>query len=160
LILYHGSNVEVRRPKPLKKPRQLDFGAGFYTTSDLNQGGRWAKRTSWRLGEPNSVVSVYELRDDQILDLRTLRFGIPDRDWLRFIVTNRKGLPILDSWDLSIGPVANDQTASVIDLFLDGMYDEDEAIRRLLPQKLKDQITFKTNTAIQLLEWKEAILCE
>lgn len=160
MILYHGSNVEVRRPKLLKKPRQLDFGAGFYTTSDLNQGGRWAKRTSWRLGEPNSVVSVYELRDDQILDLRTLRFKIPDQGWLRFIVANRKGLPILDSWDLIIGPVANDQTASVIDLFLDGMYDEDEAIRRLLPQKSKDQITFKTNTAIQLLEWKEAILCE
>lgn len=93
-------------------------------------------------------------------DLRTLRFKNPDQGWLRFIVANRKGLPILDSWDLIIGPVANDQTASVIDLFLDGMYDEDEAIRRLLPQKLKDQITFKTNTAIQLLEWKEAILCE
>ena len=97
MILYHGSNVEVRRPKLLKKQRQLDFGAGFYTTSDLNQAVRWAKRTSWRLGEPNSVVSVYELRDDKILDLRTLRFGIPDRDWLRFIVANRKGLPILDS---------------------------------------------------------------
>lgn len=58
-------------------------------------------------------------------------------------------------WDIIVGPVANDQTASVIDLFLDGMYDEQEAIRRLLPQKLKDQYAFKTARAIHLLRCKE-----
>ena len=37
------------------------------------------------------------------------------------------------------------------------LYDEEEAIRRLLPQKLKDQYTFKTAEAISLLQCKEVI---
>lgn len=37
------------------------------------------------------------------------------------------------------------------------MYDEDETIKRLLPQKLKDQYTFKTPEAIMLLRYKEVI---
>ncbi len=39
----------------------------------------------------------------------------------------------------------------VVDLFLDGMYDAEETIKRLLPQKLKDQYTFKTDAAIASL---------
>ena len=35
MILYHGSNVEVSEPKLLKVQRTLDFGKGFYTTTDL-----------------------------------------------------------------------------------------------------------------------------
>ena len=37
MVLYHGSNVEVRDPRLLKTQRDLDFGKGFYTTSDLEQ---------------------------------------------------------------------------------------------------------------------------
>ena len=55
------------------------------------------------------------------------------------------------------GPVANDQTMPVIDLYLNGMYDIDEAIKRLLPQRLKDQYVFKTTKAISLLECREVI---
>lgn len=35
MILYHGSNVEVTRPRLIPSKRLLDFGAGFYLTSDL-----------------------------------------------------------------------------------------------------------------------------
>lgn len=44
MILYHGSNVEVREPKLLKIQRDLDFGKGFYTTSDFEQARTWALR--------------------------------------------------------------------------------------------------------------------
>jgi hypothetical protein len=37
------------------------------------------------------------------------------------------------------------------------MYDEEEAIKRFLKQKLKDQFTFKTEAAIKLLKYKEVI---
>ena len=37
MILYHGSNVIVREPPLLKIRRDLDFGKGFYTTSDFQQ---------------------------------------------------------------------------------------------------------------------------
>ena len=69
MTLYHGSNVEVREPKLLKMQRELDFGKGFYTTSDLKQATNWAQRTAKRRGTGNPIVSVYEI-DDR--DLNTL----------------------------------------------------------------------------------------
>ena len=157
MILYHGSNVIVREPRLLKVQRELDFGKGFYTTSDLEQAKKWAKRTALRLRQKNGYVSVYEIDDQAMSMLRILRFEKPDADWLRFIVENRMGKMLPPEWDIIVGPVANDQTAPVIDLFLSGMYDEEEAIKRLLPQKLKDQYTFKTAEAIMLLRFKEEI---
>ena len=157
MILFHGSNVEVREPRMLKIQRDLDFGRGFYTTSDFEQASKWAKRTAMRLGQHQAFVSVYKVDEEKLLSLRILRFDRPDRDWLRFVAANRKGGAPTDQWDLICGPVADDQTMPVIDLFLDGMYDEDEAIKRLLPQKLKDQYTFKTSKAILLLQCKEVI---
>ena len=110
-----------------------------------------------RLGQHQAFVSVYKVDEEKLLSLRILRFDRPDRDWLLFVAANRKGGAPTDQWDLICGPVADDQTMPVIDLFLDGMYDEDEAIKRLLPQKLKDQYTFKTSKAILLLQCKEVI---
>ena len=157
MILYHGSNVAVEEPRLLKIQRDLDFGKGFYTTSDLDQATKWARRTALRLRLTESFVSVYEIDDEAMGKLRILKFDSPNADWLRFVAENRKGHPVPQEWDIIAGPVANDQTAPVIDLFLDGMYDEQEAIRRLLPQKLRDQYTFKTPTAINLLRCKEVL---
>ena len=157
MVLYHGSNVEVREPRLLKIQRDLDFGKGFYTTSDLDQASKWAKRTAMRMRQLEALVSVYDVNEEKLLSLRVLRFDRPDQEWLRFVAANRKGTAPVDQWDLVCGPVATDQTMPVIDLFLDGMYDEDEAIKRLLPQKLKDQFTFKTLEAIRLLQCKEVI---
>ena len=89
--------------------------------------------------------------------LNILKFAKSDVEWLRFVVKNRKGQIIENNYDIIIGSVADDQTAPVIDLFLDGMYDEEEAIKRLLPQKLKDQYVFKTEKAIKSLCFKEVI---
>jgi hypothetical protein len=32
--IYHGSNVIVEKPKIMQSERMLDFGTGFYTTSN------------------------------------------------------------------------------------------------------------------------------
>lgn len=157
MILYHGSNVPVEEPRLLKIQRDLDFGKGFYTTSDLDQATKWARRTALRLRQKESFVSVYEIDEGDMGKLRVLRFDSPNADWLRFVAANRKGRPVAQEWDIIAGPVANDQTAPVIDLYLDGMYDEQEAIRRLLPQKLRDQYTFKTAEAIGMLHCREVI---
>jgi hypothetical protein len=157
MILYHGSNVEVKEPILLKVQRELDFGKGFYTTSDLEQAARWAWRTAKRRGESNAFVTVYEVNEDELKNIRLLSFDSPNVEWLNFVVKNRKGEYIAGDWDVISGPVADDQTAQVIDLYLDGLYDEEEAIRRFLTQKLKDQYTFKTLEAINLLKYKEVI---
>lgn len=37
MILYHGSNVVVEKPKLVPQNRFLDFGYGFYTTTNKEQ---------------------------------------------------------------------------------------------------------------------------
>ena len=37
MILYHGSNVEVKEPRILEPSHALDFGPGFYTTLNRDQ---------------------------------------------------------------------------------------------------------------------------
>lgn len=157
MILYHGSNVEVKEPILLKVQRELDFGKGFYTTSDMEQAARWAWRTAKRRGESNAFVTVYEVNEDELKNIRLLSFDSPNVEWLNFVVKNRKGEYIAGNWDIISGPVADDQTAQVIDLYLEGAYDEEEAIRRFLTQRLKDQYAFKTNEALKLLIFKEVI---
>lgn len=58
MILYHGSNVEVREPRILKSDRMLDFGTGFYVTSSFEQADRWANRTTLRRGTGVPVITV------------------------------------------------------------------------------------------------------
>ena len=157
MILYHGSNVEVKEPILLKVQRELDFGRGFYTTSDLEQAIRWAERTAKRRGESSAFVTVYEVNEDELKNIRLLSFDSPNVEWLNLVVKNRKGEYIAENWDIISGPVADDQTAQVIDLYLEGAYDEEEAIRRFLTQRLKDQYAFKTNEALKLLIFKEVI---
>ena len=37
MIIYHGSNLTVETPKILVPNRYLDFGTGFYTTTNFDQ---------------------------------------------------------------------------------------------------------------------------
>ena len=157
MILYHGSSVPVPEPRLITNQRELDFGRGFYTTSDLEQASKWAKRTAKRLKQTEGYVSVYEIDETQFSRFAVLRFAKSERDWLKFVAANRRGESVGTEWDVIAGPVANDQTMPVLALYLDGMYDEDETIKRLLPQKLKDQYTFKTEKAIHLLSFIEVI---
>ena len=157
MLLYHGSNVIVRKPIMLRSDRKLDFGSGFYVTSSFDQAKRWADLTAKRRGKGAGCVTVYEFDEIAARNLCILEFENPSVQWLRFVSANRKGTSEPDQYDIVIGPVANDRTMPVISLYFAGIYDEDEAIKRLLPQKLKDQYAFKTQEALNALSYKEVI---
>lgn len=156
MTLFHGSNIEIQAPKLLKVQRALDFGRGFYTTSDFMQAKKWAERTARIRGCGEAVVSCYEFDGEPPDELRILRFSAPDSEWLNYVAKNRKNSNAADDYDLVIGPVADDQTFPTILLYLDGYLNAESAVRQLLPQKLKDQYTFKTERALSLLQFREA----
>lgn len=155
--LYHGSNIAVQNPQILESDRKLDFGTGFYLTSNLEQAERWAKLTQARRENGTATVSVFEA-DEKILNtLNVLHFQKADKSWLEFVTQNRKNVAQQnDSYDVVIGPVANDRTMPVISLYFSGIYDADETVKRLLPQKLNDQYTFKTKKSLIALNFIEA----
>lgn len=156
MILYHGSNVEVKQPHLLAAQRPLDFGPGFYTTSDIDQASKWAERTARIRNSGIPVVTTFEVDEGSFSELKILSFESADKEWLHLVAANRRQQADVSDWDIISGPVANDQTMPTLMLFLDGFLTEDETIARLLPQKLKDQFAFKTNAALAALHCVEA----
>ncbi len=155
--LYHGSNVVVRNPQILQTDRRLDFGTGFYLTSSFEQASRWAQLTTQRRGYGKETVSVFLFDESIAGELSILRFEKAEREWLEYVTANRKNEKIdNDNYDIVSGPVANDRTMPVISLFFSGIYDIEETIRRLLPQKLHDQYAFKTEKSLTALKFLEA----
>ena len=159
MLLYHGSNVEVREPKLLNSKRALDFGQWFYLTSDYNQASKWAANITFRRQCGSPIVSVFSFDFAKTENLKYLSFDKPNSEWLNFVASNRKKVYQGEIYDIVHGPVANDNTMPVINMYFSGFYDEDETVKRLLPQKLKDQFAFKTEQAINELIFKEVILC-
>ncbi|MBQ7721833.1 MAG: DUF3990 domain-containing protein [Kiritimatiellae bacterium] len=157
MLLYHGSNVVVEQPRLLERTRALDFGAGFYLTSDSEQATRWARTTVLRREGGVASVSVFEVEETAMELLKVIRFDCPNANWLRFVSRNRNERVDDSGVDVVIGPVANDNTMPVLNLYFKGAYTEEEALRRLVSQKLKDQYAMKTEAAIAVLRFKEVV---
>lgn len=85
-----------------------------------------------------------------------MTFTGPDALWLRYVTRNRTEDFDELKIDLVVGPVATDNTMPVLNLYFKGAYSEEEALRRLLPQRLCNQFAFKTQAAIALLHFVEA----
>lgn len=157
LLLYHGSNVRVDAPRLVPSRRLLDFGPGFYLTSDMGQARRWAARTAGRRGTGEALVSVFAVDRDALSALDVLTFAKADASWLRYVAANRTGRPVDGAPDVVSGPVADDQAVRTINNYLKGYFSEAIALQLLLPQKLKDQYAFKTDRALALLRFRELI---
>ena len=155
--LYHGSLVTVKKPSVLKGRNTVDFGKGFYTTTSFEQAQKWADLKRKRSGVSRAVVSVYEAPDD-LLNGRyaTLNFTGPTKDWLDFVVNNRKGQGD-GHYDLTMGPVANDQLYATIRLYEQGVVTADAAIEMLKAHVLFDQLAFHNQVAADELFFVEAV---
>lgn len=157
MILYHGSNVEVREPKLSYSRTSLDFGAGFYTTTDLEQAKKWAKRVAQIRNGGKPEVSVFETDEKSWSDLSVLNFASADKDWLSLVVKYRTGQRIDEKFDVISGPVANDRTVNVINQYIAGTFSEDIALQLLLPMQFSNQYAIKTEKAVSAIIWKETI---
>lgn len=155
MLLYHGSNVEVSEPRIIVTSRTLDFGAGFYTTSDLGQARRWAELQTRRRGSGSVTVSVFEYDGSASQRLSVRNFSGASAEWLDFVSENRKATFRGKKYDIAIGPVANDNTMPVISDYMSGAIDRETAIVLLRPQKLTDQYVFLTAAGLGFLHYVE-----
>lgn len=148
--IYHGSDVVVKEPKILQSNRLLDFGIGFYTTSNKEQATRWAEKVSLRNNTGEKFLSIYNFDIEKAKkELNIIEFTQPDEKWLEFITANRRGKEILEEYDIIIGPVADDNVYLTVKLFETGVLDKEEALKRLKVEKLFNQILFHTNKSLR-----------
>jgi len=152
MTLYHGSYTRVPEPNILSPVHMVDFGMGFYTTTDREQAVKFTGKFA-KVGK-DRVVNIYEYNEIAARDALSIqKHSSADVDWLRYVVANRMGRGVDRDFDIVAGPIADDFVYSVIDNFELGVYTEDEAIERFLTYRLTDQVVFKTEKSLGYLKY-------
>lgn len=154
--LYHGSADIITSPEIRQSQRTLDYGSGFYTTTDFEQAAHWARR---RLSPNNgkAYVSVFEADINVIRNANTLWFDVPDEAWVDFVHANRNDISFKHSFDFVYGPVANDRVYAQFALFEAGLISKQTLIQELKTYRLIDQILFHTSKSLEVLTFVESI---
>ena len=153
MILYHGSNMVVEKPRLIEQNRFLDFGYGFYTTTNRAQAENFARKVIVRRGG-TPTVNVYEVDDHISRELLNMkRFNAPDEEWLAFVSAHRNGTYAGEQYDLIIGAVANDDVYRTLQVYSTGLLTKEQALEALKIKKLFDQYVFTTDKAISLLKF-------
>ena len=156
MILYHGSNVAVESPKIIQSQRPLDFGGGFYTTTNKQQAEIFAQKVFARRKNGAATVTVYEMDfDSASSELRVLRFLSPDENWLDYVTQNRRDAYVGQFYDIVFGPVANDDVYLTIGALEAGILTREQAIAALKVKKLYDQLVLKSAAALSWLKYRE-----
>lgn len=162
MILYHGSNAEIKEPKILIQDKGRDFGFGFYTTTIIEQAKRWVKRTARIKSQTNNsnktaIINVYNLNEEAFGLLAFKNFPSADLEWLDFVIKCRSDISYRHQYDIVAGKIANDNVGETIDFVVSGIMRKEDAIQRLRFEKVNDQICFCTEKALSFLTFEKSI---
>ena len=154
MLLYHGSNQAVAKPRIIEQTHGLDFGTGFYLTSIEKQAISFSKYVLNRRKTGASIVSVYEYDEKNAQNMLDIAiFPEPNADWLEFIRDNRLKIYNGKQYDIIFGPVANDNVFLTVQAFLIGQFTVEAALVALRPYKLYNQYCFATEKALSMLTY-------
>ena len=140
MILFHGSDRAIEKPDVLHSRKEVDFGAGFYTTPIEKQAKNWCKKFA-RKGK-QGIVSVCDFDESALKIYRTKKFETYSEEWLDFISQCRTGKDLSD-YDIITGGVANDRVFDTVELYFEGLISRSEAIGRLAMEDPNLQICFR-----------------
>jgi len=148
LIVYHASDTVIEKPDIIHSRPFLDFGKGFYVTSQKEQAIAYSKRFLFR--RKKAFVNSYQYNEKKTSSFYEKRFDSYDNEWLAFVLKCRKGSDT-STWDIVSGGIANDRVFRTLDLFFAGDISEKEALSRLKYEKPNHQLCFRNQKAIDEL---------
>lgn len=174
MLLYHGSYTDIPDINLEKCMKGLDFGKGFYLTSSCEQAysyvplsvkkARRLQIIAKNFAIEEGKVSVYKFHYDP--NLLAHCFQDANAEWFHFVSANRdntlfpKLLKKYSTADIIAGKIADDQTARILQQYINAFFGipgspeaDSEAIKKLIPNRLKDQFCFRTEEAIKNLEF-------
>ena len=147
--------MSVEKPRLIAQNRYLDFGCGFYTTTNKNQADNFAQKVVVRRGGV-PTVNAYELDESTLADLNVKRFLAPDEQWLDFVSAHRNGTYAGEKYDVIIGAVANDDVYRTLQIYAGGLLTKEQALEALKIKKLFDQYVFASEKALSALKFVNA----
>jgi hypothetical protein len=154
--LYHGTTQIIYEIDLTKGRHRTDFGQGFYLGSNLDVAQRWAKSRAAFSGNP--IVMKYTLDDRIFFDEKAnpLIFGEPTLEWLNFVRDNRrKSKPdnqLRHTHGIVRGSIANDKVNFVVEDYLKGKINAEEAVARVKALPNVQQVSLHTPYALTYLD--------
>ena len=146
LIYYHGSYCEIKVPVLTKSRKRVDFGVGFYLTTDINVADKWAasKNPSYRnvYKLDLSGLAVYTFEDDEA--------------WFDFVVANRMGDkvdPKFAKYDVLIGKIVDDKMFSAIEDYTAQILSKEQALQIVSAMDYGLQYVLKTEKALKKIKF-------
>lgn len=146
----------VEYPMIIAPSRTLDYGGGFYATTSERQAREWAARRMMEKRKACGYVNVYEFDEKVMSQLKSLVFGAPTEEWVKFVMANRTSPHFKHDYDIVYGPVANDKVYAQFALYEEGLIGVETLIRELKTYKLVDQYLFHTDKALKALRFTSA----
>ena len=173
LIVYHGSNKIIERPKFGVGNPNNDYGLGFYCTETLDLAKEWACSA-----ETDGYANKYSLNTDglKILSLTSGEYNI--LNWLAILLENRKFRLSSDialeakeyifenflidykNYDIIKGYRADDSYFSFANAFLNSTISISQLEKAMVLGKLGEQIVAVSEKAFDALSFEEAISAE
>lgn len=154
MILYHGSNVTVSEPRLVEQNRYLDFGYGFYTTTNKTQAIGFADKVTKRRKSGERTVSIYEIDEGTAFaECSILKFESANEAWLDFVSENRSGNYSGEAYDFIYGPVANDDVYTTFTLYTAGVLTKEQTLEALKVKKLYNQLVLTSEKALIYLKF-------
>jgi len=154
MILYQGSNVTVFEPRLVEQNRYLDFGYGFYTTTNKTQAIGFADKVTKRRKSGERTVSIYEIDEVKAFSkCSILRFDSANEAWLDFVSENRFGNYSGMAYDFIYGPVANDDVYTTFTLYTAGVLTKEQTLEALKVKKLYNQLVLTSEKALGYLKF-------
>ncbi len=152
MILYHGSNTKIEKIDLSKCRPYKDFGKGFYLTEIREQAEKMASRTA-HIYEGEPIVTEFEFDESALSKLSVKQFDGPNEEWALFVLANRskEHEQPTHSYDIVIGPVADDDIAQLFRNFNDGFINLTMLVEGLKYKKVSSQYFFHTEAAIKYL---------
>ena len=152
MILYHGSNTKIEKIDLSKCRPYKDFGKGFYLTEIREQAEKMASRTA-HIYEGEPIVTEFEFDESALSKLSVKQFDDPNEEWALFVLANRskEHEQPTHSYDIVIGPVADDDIAQLFRNFNDGYINLTMLVEGLKYKKVSSQYFFHTEAAIKYL---------
>lgn len=149
ITLYHGSSKVIKKPSLEYSRVDVDFGAGFYLTNDLEMVEKWACR------KKPPIINEYTLDTNK---LSIYEFGL-DEEWLDFVIANRNGtftkFPT-KNYDVLMGATADDKLFATIDNYEKGYFTPDTAVKLLNCMKVGNQVCIKTQNGLNALQYQKS----
>ncbi len=162
MLLYHGSNTDIKSINLAMCRPYKDFGRGFYLTELKEQAEKMAARVSKIYGG-KPIINVYEI-DDSFLNETSLNIrkfaDAPSEEWARFVMNNRsrsftdytsEECNLDNKYDIVVGPVADDDMAMLFRQYQNELITFENLISGMTFRRTTNQYSFHTDRAIALL---------